>query len=297
MNNTTDDYQYLKLPSDLNYLFKQYAPIATKKAFADPMADEWYILADDQLVKIANESRQRTPLFGPALRPVNWAVDKTTGDYNALLIALLGSAIGAGIGGTGGWLASKFLPKYFDEEKAPTRLGLVGAALGALPGAWIYGHNVPEHGALGALTAPFPSKPTANTKVSGLKDVVDHLAKTTNINQIKTALSAEDMGIVLPTINEPEWRMAMFRDPYLTHKEKALAAGMPFGASLAKNKTYISPMDVGRIAAGAGIGAASGRIVGTIASGFLGLTPKAKSGIQNIGLLAGALRSALNVFR
>ena len=76
----------------------------------------------------------------------------------------------------------------------------------------------------------------------------------------------------------------------------ALAAGLVHGASAARGgSNWVSPMDVGRIAIGAGSGLLSGIVAGKILGALAGLTPAAENNIKRIGIWAGGLNAARNI--
>jgi len=87
-----------------------------------------------------------------------------------------------------------------------------------------------------------------------------------------------------------DWRNAIMQDRYLEPRDKAILAGLPVAAGASRGSRWVSPVDVAKVAASAGLGAFFGKAIGMVAGPFLALTPKAKQGIQNAGLLAGALK-------
>ncbi len=292
--NKLGEHEWFQALHDLEILFYKHAKDAYEKATAEPDADYWEIDVDGDTIKVANWLNEP---FSPLAIPTRAAGNamKLVGGPNPLLITLLGSALGAGVGGLGGWAASRFMPEYLDKKRAPRNLAILGALLGAAPGAWIGGHEIANQGIKGLIKKWPPPTETKQSEYdpefSGVQWVIDNYDIPTSEFIKKAALAGA--GDVLPNIDEPQWRSAMFADPYLSMKEKAVSAGLPFSAGLARQKRFVSPMDVARISFGAGLGAATGKAVGHIASGFLGLTPKARQGIQQVGLLAGLVRSAI----
>ncbi len=78
----------------------------------------------------------------------------------------------------------------------------------------------------------------------------------------------------------------------------ALAAGLVHGASAARGgSNWVSPMDVGRIAIGAGSGLLSGIVAGKILGALAGLTPAAENNVKRIGIWAGGLNAARNALK
>ena len=289
------DNDWISVIPELEILFYKHAKDVYEKAKNDPDAKYWEIKTDDGIIKVSNWLNEP---FSPLSIPTSYAnkAMKLVGGPNPLLITLLGSALGAGVGGLGGWAASRFMPEYLDKKTSPRRLAVIGALLGAVPGAWIGGHEIANQGIKGLIKKWPPEnlqvkKSEQEPKAEEIPWILDKIT-VPKTEQIKKAVLS-GAGDVLPSIDEPQWRSAMFADPYLSMKEKAVSAGLPFSAGLARQKRFVSPMDVARISLGAGLGAVTGKAVGHVASGFLGLTPKARQGIQQVGLLAGLVRSAI----
>lgn len=69
-------------------------------------------------------------------------------------------------------------------------------------------------------------------------------------------------------------------------------AGMVSGAAAAKRSNWVSPMDVARMAWGAGSGALSGIIAGKVAGGLAGLNSRGQKQLQRMGLWGGLLSAA-----
>jgi hypothetical protein len=116
---------------------------------------------------------------------------------------------------------------------------------------------------------------------------------TPSESYLKTANYA---GSILNKFPTDEWGQVIMDDPYLTPPQRALAIGLPLAASAATGSNFVSPFDIGKIALGAGLGSGMGRALGMVAGPILGLTPKARDGLQNIGLLAGIVRSTLGLY-
>lgn len=69
-------------------------------------------------------------------------------------------------------------------------------------------------------------------------------------------------------------------------------AGLVSGAAAGRGSNWVSPLDIAKIAWGAGSGLLSGVIVGKIAGGLAGLRPNAQKTIQRVGLWGGLLNAA-----
>jgi len=81
--------------------------------------------------------------------------------------------------------------------------------------------------------------------------------------------------------------------PFYTPPASAGAmAGMVSAAAASRRSSWVSPMDVAKIAWGAGSGALSGIIAGKVAGGLAGLNSKGQKKLQQIGLWGGLLSAA-----
>jgi hypothetical protein len=107
-------------------------------------------------------------------------------------------------------------------------------------------------------------------------------------------MALNEPGIHLNTFGSPmNYSMA---NPGTPPASAALAAGLVHGASAARGgSNWVSPMDVGRIAIGAGSGLLSGIVAGKILGALAGLTPAAENNIKRIGIWAGGLNAARNL--
>ncbi len=286
--NKLGEHDWLVVPQRLEELFYKYADELCEKVTQNPDAEYWELNVNNDIIKIANEKQTFTPLSPFA--SVGGPVSKLMGGPNALTLALLGSALGAGVGGLGGWLTSKLMPDHLDNRLA-RNLSIIGLLAGAAPGVAIGARQISKHG-LPGIFKQWPPKPDTSVFDPVVEKMTADNIHIPSNTQTKTAAIA-GAGAILPTIDEPGWRRTVLTDPYLKQKEKAVAAGLPFGASLSRNRRFVSPMDIARISVGAGVGAITGKAIGDVASGFLGLTNKAKKDIQQVGLLAGLVRSAI----
>ena len=103
-----------------------------------------------------------------------------------------------------------------------------------------------------------------------------------------------DPGFHLNTFGSPRYYGTA--NPGTPPASAALAAGLVHGASAARGgSNWVSPMDVGRIAFGAGSGLLSGVVAGKILGALAGLTPEAENNIKRMGIWAGGLNAARNI--
>jgi hypothetical protein len=82
------------------------------------------------------------------------------------------------------------------------------------------------------------------------------------------------------------------QDFYTPAPAAGTMAGLVSGAAAGRGSSWVSPMDIARVAMGAGAGLLSGVIVGKIAGGLAGLRPDAQKTIQRVGLWGGLLTAA-----
>lgn len=109
-------------------------------------------------------------------------------------------------------------------------------------------------------------------------------------------MALNEPGIHVNTFGTPKTYAQA--NPYTPPATAALAAGLVHGASAARGgSNWVSPMDVGRIAIGAGSGLLSGIVAGKILGALAGLTPAAENNVKRIGIWAGGLNAARNALK
>jgi hypothetical protein len=119
-------------------------------------------------------------------------------------------------------------------------------------------------------------------------------ANDPNANRIGPGgMALNEPGIHVNTFGTPKnYTQA---NPYTSPASAAMAAGLVHGASASRGgSNWVSPMDVGRIAIGAGSGLLSGIVAGKILGALAGLSPVAVNNVKRIGIWAGGLNAARN---
>lgn len=218
------------------------------------------------------------------------------GGPNPMTAMLLGGALAGGLGYGGGWLLHKMFPQWFTKQ-APRGFGAAGLAAGVgVPAALHLPHALKQKGWRGLFEATPFQKENADSRFN---DVLEQTQETLGLRAEgvefeKMALMA-GAGGMLPDVPTDEWGRVVMRDPYLEAQEKALAAGVPAAASAMKGSRMVSPRDVAEVAVNAGLGYGYGYL-GSVAASFLGLSEPVQKGIQNAGLLAGAIRGVTGMF-
>jgi len=225
------------------------------------------------------------------------------GGPNPLTSMLLSGALMGTLGYGGGWVLNKLMPGVFDKSTAG-KWGAIGGLGGAGAAGLIHApHAIKNDGIMGLLkTQPFqrkPKEPVPETPKPGmvvassyLGAVLDNIEECCGLSSDpadyeKHASAGGDLYGM--TIETDDWGRAVFRDPFLADAEKALAAGLPAAAGAMRGSKYVSPRDVATVAVNAGLGYGYGYL-GSLAAKFLGMSAPMQKGLQNAGLLAGAVR-------
>jgi hypothetical protein len=318
----TETQAWMQVPYEVQRLFVKYAGAARDVVEASDDPRDWHFETDEVgTVKLA--SPQKTPMLGPA-RKVTDTIQSLGGGPNPLTATLLGGGLGALLGYGGGKLLHKFAPDYFEEDVG-SRLGLpLGALLGAgIPAVTLGGgmHRMygpkgwlmksPVQGGRHRMTAAerkpvseggkvpdwysqygFDKEPQASG--DDYQGAIDRLAATFNIQFEKDAFFDESRAggaMYVPDVEKDMWGRVIMHDPLMPAQTKAIVAGLPMATGAANGSKWVSPADIGRVAANAGLGWGMGRAIGMIAGPVLRLTPKARTGIQNAGLLTGAFKA------
>lgn len=277
------------VPVTVGRLVRKYAgPVGHIMAGEPNCSEGWYLKIPEcgpVLVKKAETG------FFPAVGNISRGIQTAMLGPNPLTAMLLGGALAAPVGYGAGWLLHKLLPQYFRKSTA-TRGALLSGLAGTVPGALLEAYPAVVNQGIKGLITRQPFQGGEMYKGSRFEGMVDDLEEMTHLtvddpNLEKAALAGADY---LPRVPTDEWGRVIMRDPFLDGPEKAIAAGLPAAAGAARGSHWVSPLDVAKVAAGAGLGAAFGRGLGAIAAPFLGLTPAAQEGIQRAGLLAGAIK-------
>lgn len=219
-----------------------------------------------------------------AFRPLFDALQYTPNKFNAvfggptpLAGMLAGGALGAGLGYGGGYLTEKLLgPKVLEPGRLRKALAAAGGVLGASPAAY-----------LGTVGARLNAEDGKNPMTAFVEPNV-------MFGKAGWDKRAEELagagGWFLDDIPVDAFNRVVWSDPNTPLGIRAATAGLLEGASqLRGGAQFVSPFDVGRIAAGMGSGLVSGMLVGKALGGLAGLTPDAQNVLKATGMFAGAL--------
>jgi len=324
---TDTDQKWLEVPDIVRKLYIKYADDAARLSRGFPNHPAGWVLNTKEigpvLVKRADEDVNplpskvewgwNAPLF-PQLGEGYRNIQKYVGGPNPLTSMLLTGALMGGLGYGGGFLLNKLFPGAFSKQ-SPVGFGLTGALAGAAAPFFTHGiPNLQEYGAKGMLIpAELQGGPLYRESKKRLAEQAaakrSEMTKTNSdfLGYVQNKLRDEgakpnteflqkyalddSAGSYLAEgwMDTDEWGRAIYRDPFLDIKEKALAAGVPAAAGAMRGSSLVTPRDVAGVAINAGLGYGYGYL-GSLGAKFLGLTEPVQKGIQRAGLLAGAIR-------
>jgi len=259
---------------------------------------------------MGKEARLMTSDIGRWPYEVWKATGAPMGGHNPVTGAIAGGALG-GLGGYAlgkglGWLIKKplhwLMPDYFDDEKETAwgpMMGILGAGVGAGLPLWAGSARGRAHGTpflnRFASTPEYPGVPKFKETTASVLDKFSHVRlghmEKNAINgygpmfrpTIDTSRFVDDLNNSMTAING---------NSYSPAAAAGTMAGLVSGASAARGVNWVSPMDIARMAMGAGSGLVSGIIVGKIAGGLAGLRPSAQKKLRRVGLWSGLLSTA-----
>lgn len=230
---------------------------------------------------------------------------------------LLGGLMGAGLGYGGGWLAERILPRRWQKGRLARTMAMAGGALGAAPGM-IYGlGNVAagnpfwkptlEAGYEFPERPPVPQRPMRAPQ-SPSDAFGDKWAYASP--EVKKACEklAEGPGMGLtgimggPLVDVNEFNQVIWKDPRvarpLSPMQQAAATGLINSAANLpgkRNTGWVTPMDMGRLAAGMGSGYVSGALVGKGLGLLMGMPEEQQEKLKNTGMWAGIVANMVPI--
>lgn len=255
------------------------------------------------------EKSAESPTMSALSQAVGYKKGPIPGTPNALIGSLTGGLLGAGLGYGTGWLGEKVLPeKWRGNKRLRKTLAILGGLAGATPGIiGMYSNdragrpfyqNAPPPGPGENLTSVPKPQFAQRAQELGL-DVADPDAfKQWDKKYYPGGYKASSMtgweGMDWPEINVPDFARRVWEEPRLSNEEQAATSGLVQGASAMKGgNRFVSPMDVGRIAAGMGSGYLSGALVGKVLGTLAGMPTKTQDRLRNVGLWAGVVKSVV----
>lgn len=257
------------------------------------------------------------------------APGKLIGGHNPATGALTGAALG-GLGGYAlgkglSWAIRKPLgwlfPDYVDEEEsdwwAPA-LAVAGGTAGAGLPLWIAKAQQEAHGgnywSQKISSAPAKGDPETTElfhKVAMIGGVGAMFQPTINaprfVGQLNDSMSPFSLHSPKDAFGNPVISHAIqppnpfgtknpfgspYQQMYTPPPAAGAMAGMVSGAAAARRSSWVSPMDIAKMAWGAGAGSLSGIIAGKIAGGLAGVNSNGQKKLQQMGMWGGLLSAA-----
>lgn len=196
---------------------------------------------------------------------------------------LFGGMAGAGLGYGLGALGEKLLPDTWDKGRLRRTLTLLGGALGT---------SIPAGMGITNLVAKKPFNDMSMWQ-SALKELPQDAHHT-----IKKSFEDSTGLFGLEPIDVNEFNQIVWKDPRVSQpmspQMQAAATGLITGAANLpgkQNNRWVTPLDVGRMAAGMGAGYLSGALVGAGLGALMGMPQETQDRLKSTGMWAGLVTS------
>lgn len=205
---------------------------------------------------------------------------------------LTGGMLGAGLGYGAGWLGEKLLPDQWKRNRLRRTLAVLGGLAGALPGAAVMAHNWNAGKPLND-NAVLMGKPVAQgPRTPGALPKHPSLLKAGDWNE---------SGYAFPPVPVNEFNHVVWNDPRVSDPLppaiQAAATGLMTGAQETSGRElpWVTPSDIGRMAAGMGSGYISGALVGKALGLLMGMPVETQEKLKNTGMWAGVVKSLIPI--
>lgn len=257
------------------------------------------------------------------------AANKMLGGPSPLSASIVGGLVTGGLGYGAGYLMENLFPdRHLERGRLRKTLGLAGLGVGASYGLWKGTANARNAaaagqplGAVGAMTTPDEQVPLKEV-TAGLRELAVSLAEIKLRPEFYKAAyggvaemsAAQSGGMLTDTIPVDAFNRAVWndvrkgvtaarnpfgtRDPFGTNDQPmhtppqlgAATTGLMSGISaMHGDAQMLSPYDLVRGMASAGVGLATANIAGRALGALAGLSPQAQETLQNTGAFAGML--------
>jgi len=294
-----------------------YAPLLTKTA-ADSYIAAYKTVMPSSAVNIVSHDTPPTSAEEilvkkagiPLLTPFVDYTQQALGGPTPLTNALVGGLVAGGLGYGAGALAENLFPeRYVERGKLRRTLG----AMGLLGGAGFGAVNAYTNARASMPPKQFQQAPVWNTMrgffmrndlppMDWPQPHHSDVSPSIMADVSKTASNSNWGGVVQqPFISVPQFNNAVWRDTQLgmyngfqSHTPPAYAAattGLMTGLSAGTQSSIISPSDVIRGIASAGVGLATANLAGRALSALAGLTPAGQHKLQDMGLWGGMMHA------
>jgi hypothetical protein len=215
---------------------------------------------------------------------------------NPLVTTLVGGLAGAGLGYGAGALGEAVMPNWPNKRRMRLSGALIGALAGMSPGAWQFSDNYLSGQPLMTPRAKGYSAADAKKFDNPLPPASQAMY---DIPMLKASAFYPGTGLVGGNFDAEEFNDMVWRDPRVANRMdtpiQAAATGLVSGAaSLGGRKTkLVTPMDMGRIAAGMGSGYLSGALVGKALGLLMGMPQQTQDKLKNTGMMAGIISNVV----
>jgi hypothetical protein len=268
------------------------------------------------VARIFLEKRGSSPTVDTGMRLTGFKPGIIPGAPSPLAAGLASGVLGAGLGYGAGWLGETLMPDKWKKGRLRRNLAMLGGAGGVmLPALWAWnnisqGKNWNDPGVMSntgtrdSLSAHQPyvngqANPEFTNPVSyqTMPEMEDFILDKAGMDK-EAFNSITGYGGPWIPIDVPNFHAAVNLDTRVRSRldpaTRAAATGLVTGASaMAGGAKLVSPMDVGRMAAGMGSGYLSGMVVGKVLGGLLGAPPATQEKLKNTGLWAGAIANVV----
>ena len=216
---------------------------------------------------------------------------------------LVGGMAGAGLGYGAGYLGEKLLPERWERGKLRRTLAMLGGGLGAAPGAAYMGLNAMSghplnHAGIGAGYKP-PPRPDIwqPPEIPDMGPDAPFWGGRAGKQVQASVKEAFNTGAAyIPAIDVNEMNQVVWGDPRVARRldppMQAAATGLVTGAAHLPGRhqtKFVTPMDIGRMAAGMGSGYVSGLLVGKALGTMMGMPKDTQDTLKQTGMWAGVL--------
>ena len=289
--------------------------IAMYEKCAEEVQGEWEKAAYSPTMRRLSEILQ----FAPA--PEGGALPSSPSPLAAMLASgLAGGGLGYGLG----WLGEKFLPASWKRGNMRRTGAILGALLGASPGLMWGATNklndrdfndptlmdTPRHRIgmgfppnpddIEGGPAPFTGRVSGLSSDSDSDDIVQWLKQSMDVHEKRSGINL--FGHVGPLVPVNEFNSIINEDPRVRNRlnpsMRAAATGLITSASHLPGKRstrFVTPMDIGRMAAGMGSGYLSGKLVGNALGVMMGMPQSTQNKLKNTGMFAGVVANMIPI--
>ncbi len=239
--------------------------------------------------------------------------NKAIGGPNPLTNVIAGGLLGGGLGYAGGTLLEQVLPEsYFERGKLRRLMGMIGAGAPAAYGLWKGTANarIDGNGFLqGMVTSDNAPLKAAAAELADVPLCEEYVKAAYAFGQLAQGGMAETKSIPVDAFNQAVWTdvrngYTAARNPYGTkspwgddtqtlHTPPAVGAAttaIMAGIDAQQGSSgWVSPGDIVRGLAGAGVGLVTANIAGKALGALAGLKPEAQQTLQQAGTFGGML--------